>query len=99
MSMPSGFRPSCNNKPYALVPGDTGGEGTGRKVVPHTHLVWRLLEHGCLPVPVQFALPVTRLAGTGIQKMLLPVLQMRAGGKVRFSAWRKEICQEAEAGL
>ena len=27
------------------------------------------------------ALPVTRLAGAGIQKMLLPVLQMRAGGK------------------
>lgn len=40
------------------------------------YLVRRFLKHWRLPVTVQFTVPVAWLAGTGIQKMLLPVLKV-----------------------
>lgn len=60
------------------------------------YLVRRLLKHWRLPVAVQFTVPVAWLAGTGIQKMLLPVLKICVRKKKRFSDLRKEILSYQE---
>ena len=74
-----------------------GGPSWGIAGKDTTHLVRRLLQHRRLPVPVQFAVPVAWLTGTGIQKMLLPVLTMYKEKNNQISDVRKEILSYPEA--
>lgn len=75
------------------------GCGGGWREEDATHLVWRLLQHRRLPVPIQFAVPVTRLAGPGIQKVLLPVLKICVGGKnIDSQIWERKFLTPERQG-
>lgn len=99
--MPSGFRPPWNNKLNVVAPRDEGKEGQPEGQDP-TYLVWRLLQHRCLPLPVQFSpVPVAWLVGTGIQKMLPLVLKYVYEKKLDSRIWERRFLttKKQEAGL